>query len=165
MKNSALTLDTPECAVAASTHSYDLHSNISTPLLLPPTIATGSMTSEDHCNCGERGTHVVADRAHNSNRVYGISGPLLLPPTIETGSVTSDDHCYCGARGTRVGTTSTQSRDGLSDIIRPLLLPPTMAAGHLTSASYCYYHPQYRRLYDIRRLLLLWGTWHTCGLY
>jgi hypothetical protein len=64
--------------VAVSAHSSDRQSDINRSLLLPPTIATGSMTSEDHCYCGVRGTRAVADSAHSSDGPYGISGPLLL---------------------------------------------------------------------------------------
>jgi hypothetical protein len=64
--------------VAASSHNSDGQSDISEPLLLPPTIAKDSKTSEDHCYCGARGTHMVANSAHSSDEPYDISGPLLL---------------------------------------------------------------------------------------
>jgi hypothetical protein len=71
-------------AVATSAHSNDGQSDISGPLLLPPTIATGSMTSEDRCYYVARGTRVVADNAHSSDGSYDISGLLLLWGTWHT---------------------------------------------------------------------------------
>jgi hypothetical protein len=64
--------------VAASAHSSDGQSDINRPLLLPPTIVTCSMTSEDRCYCGVRGTRAVADSAQSNDGPYDISGLLLL---------------------------------------------------------------------------------------
>jgi hypothetical protein len=65
-------------AVATGVHSSDGESDISGPLLLPPIIATCSITSEDRCYCEACVTRVVADSAHNSDEPYGTSGLLLL---------------------------------------------------------------------------------------
>jgi hypothetical protein len=65
-------------AVAYSVHSSNGQFDINRPLLLPLTIATGSMISEDHCYCEACGTHAVADSAHSNDWPYYISGPLLL---------------------------------------------------------------------------------------
>jgi hypothetical protein len=80
--------------VIASAHSSDGPSDINGLLLLSPTIASGSITSEDHCYCGARGTrrgancvHTSMGRLtsadpcyyhHNSDRLYDIRVPLQL---------------------------------------------------------------------------------------
>jgi hypothetical protein len=48
---------------ATSAHSSNGPSDINRSLLLPPTIATCSMTSDDHCSCWAHGTHVVGTGA------------------------------------------------------------------------------------------------------
>jgi hypothetical protein len=55
------------CMGATSAHSSDGSSDISGPFLLPPTVATGYMTSEDHCYYGAHGTRVGATSMHNSD--------------------------------------------------------------------------------------------------
>jgi hypothetical protein len=80
---------------ATSAHSSDGPSDISGLLLLPPTVATVYLTSDDCCYCEARGTHMVATNTHNSDRLSDISGPLLLQPTVATDYMASDDHCYC----------------------------------------------------------------------
>jgi hypothetical protein len=81
--------------VVVSIYSSDVSSNISRPLLLPPTIAMGYMTLDDHCYCGARGTRMASTRCNNSDGPSDISGLLLLPPAVETGYMTLDDHSYC----------------------------------------------------------------------
>jgi hypothetical protein len=60
-------------AVADSAHSSDNQSDISEPLLPPPTITTGSMTSEDLCYSGARRTRAVASSVHSNDGPYDIS--------------------------------------------------------------------------------------------
>jgi hypothetical protein len=147
-------------------------SDISGQLLLPSTIATGYMTSNDHCSCWARGTRAVATSAHSSDESSDISGPLLLPLTVTTGYMTSDDHCYNWAHDTWVAATSPHSSDGSSDISGPLLLPPIVVMGYMTSDDCCYCGAHGTRavstrchssdrLFDISGSLLLLGTWHT----
>jgi hypothetical protein len=59
-------------AVATSAHSSDMLSDISGPLLLPPTVATGDMTSGDRCYYCARGMRVVATGTHSNNGSYDI---------------------------------------------------------------------------------------------
>jgi hypothetical protein len=80
--------------VSIRCHSSNDSSDINGSLLLPPTVATGYMTSYDHCCCWSRGTHAVATSSHSSDEHSNISSPSLLPP----------------------------SSDGLSNISGPLLL-------------------------------------------
>jgi hypothetical protein len=91
--------------VVASAHSNDGQSDISGPLLLPPTIPMGSMTSEDRCYCGAPDMCVDFTSAQSSDGPSDINGPLvvppliatvrpfLLPPIAATGYMTSDDYC------------------------------------------------------------------------
>jgi hypothetical protein len=92
--------------VATRAHSSDRPSDISEPLLLPPTVVTACMTSDDHCYYGACGTHVVSTSPHYIDRPSDISVLLLLSPTVVTGYMTSDDHCCCWACSTRTVATS-----------------------------------------------------------
>jgi hypothetical protein len=82
--------------VATSPHNNDELSDISGPLLLTPTIATGSLTSEDVATVGAHGTSVVATSPHNSDGLSDISGSLLLASIVAMSALISDAHCYCG---------------------------------------------------------------------
>jgi hypothetical protein len=113
------------CVIAASAHSSDDQYDINEPLLLPPTIAIRSMTSDDCCYCGEI-PHVW----------------LLIAHIAAMGRMTSADHCYCGAHSIRAEATSAHSSNGSSDISRPLVLPSTITTGRMISVGYCYSHPQ-----------------------
>jgi hypothetical protein len=76
-----MSVDCGECgtrAVAASVNSNDGQSDISGPLLLPPIIAMGSMTSDDHWYCVACSSCVVVDSTHSSDVMYDISRPLVL---------------------------------------------------------------------------------------
>jgi hypothetical protein len=128
-------------AGATNAHSSDGSSDISGPLIQPPTVATGDMTSADHYYCWSRGTRAVATGAHSTDGLYDIkwplllwgtwharvstsphnseglsdiNGSLLLPPTVVTGYMTSDSHYYCWARGMRAVARSPHSNDGLA---------------------------------------------------
>jgi hypothetical protein len=59
-------------AGAISAHGNDLLSDISDPLLILSTVATGDMTSDDHCYCWTRGTSTIATSAHNNDGLYDI---------------------------------------------------------------------------------------------
>jgi hypothetical protein len=63
--------------VATSAYSSDKLSYMSGPLLLPPTVATGSMTSDDHFYYGAHGTRAVS-----------------ISPNIRASHLTLADHCY-----------------------------------------------------------------------
>jgi hypothetical protein len=82
-----------------------------------------SMTSDDRCYYGARGTCAGATSAHSSDGPSDISEPLLLPPTITTDYMTSGDRRYGGACAW-------------------LLQAPTAATGRLILAGRCCYHPQ-----------------------
>jgi hypothetical protein len=115
------------CEGAISAHSSDGPSDISGPLLLPPTMMTGSLTSMSRCYCRTRGTREVPTSPNSNNGTSDISGPLLLPSTVVTDYMTSDDRCYCWTRGTHVVATSPHSNDGHSDISGPSTLASTVA--------------------------------------
>jgi hypothetical protein len=76
-----------------------------TRLLLPPTSATGTLTSRTVATMG----HVAHAR-------------LLLAPTAAMNTMTSVDRCYCSTGGTRTVAASTHISDRHSDISGPLLL-------------------------------------------
>jgi hypothetical protein len=59
-------------AGATSAHISDGPSDISGPLLLPPTVATDDMTSDDCCCYWAHDTHAVATGAHNNDGPYDI---------------------------------------------------------------------------------------------
>jgi hypothetical protein len=71
--------------VATGAHSSDGSFDINGPLLLSPTVATGCMTTDDHCYCGAQCTCVVSTSPHSSDGHSDISGPSLLAPTREMG--------------------------------------------------------------------------------
>jgi hypothetical protein len=114
------------CVGATSAHSSDGPSDISRPLLLPPTMATDCLTSADRCYCGAHGTRTVPT-SPISDGPSNIRGQLLLPSTVATGYMTSDNHCYCWACGMRAAATSPNSSDGHSNISGPSALAPTVA--------------------------------------
>jgi hypothetical protein len=93
-------------AVATSAQNSDELSDISRPLLLPPTVAMGDMTLDDHCYYWARDMSMVASGA-----------------TAVIGRMASDDRCYCGARGTRAVSASLHSSDEVFGISGMLLLP------------------------------------------
>jgi hypothetical protein len=107
--------------VAIGAHNSDGSSDICGLLLLPPTVATGYMTSDDRCYCGARGMHPVSTSPHSSDGSSDISRPLLLPPTVVMGYVTVDI----------VGHVAHAQ----------LLLAPTVAMGILTSVTRRYWPP------------------------
>jgi hypothetical protein len=96
------------------------------PLLLPPTVATGSMISDDRCYCGTCGTHMVSTSPNSSDDPSDISELLLLPSIVAMGYMTSDDHCYCWAHDMHTVATSPHGCDGRSDNSGPSLLAPTV---------------------------------------
>jgi hypothetical protein len=104
-------------------------SDIKRPLLLPPIVATGSMTTDDRCYCGARGTRAVSTIPNSSDGPSDISGPLLLPSTVATGYMISDDRCCFWPHGMRSVATSPHSSDRHSDDSGPSLLAPTVAIG------------------------------------
>jgi hypothetical protein len=102
--------------IFASPHSSERPSNISGSLQLPPTVATGYMTSDDCCYYWARDTLVAATSPHNNDGHSDISGPSLLAPTVATDTLTPAVYCYW-----------TTSSDELYDISGPSLLDSTVA--------------------------------------
>jgi hypothetical protein len=97
-------------------------SDISRSLLLPHTVAKGSMTSNDHFYRGARGTRAISTSSNSSDGSFDISGPLLLPSIVASGYMTTDDRCYCWARGMHEVATSNEH----SNISGPSLLASTV---------------------------------------
>jgi hypothetical protein len=59
-------------------------SDISESLLLPLTVVTGYMTSDDCCYCWACDTHAVATSLHSSDEHSDNSDPSLMAPIVET---------------------------------------------------------------------------------
>jgi hypothetical protein len=117
--------------LAPTAASFD----ISGTLLLPPTVATDSMTSDNRCYCRTHDTHTISTSTNSSNGSSDISGLLLLPSTAAIGYMISDDRCYCWARGTHAVATSPHSSDGRSDNSVPSQMAPTVATGKRSIAT------------------------------
>jgi hypothetical protein len=71
--------------VSTSPNSSDRLSDISGPLLLPSTIATDYMTSDDCCYYWAHVMRAVATRLHSSDERCDNSDLSLLAPTVATG--------------------------------------------------------------------------------
>jgi hypothetical protein len=150
--------------VTTSAHSNDGPYDISGPLplpptspsdirgslLLPPIVVIGSMTSDDCCYCGTRGTCAVSTSPNNSDRPSDISEPLLLESIVAMGYMRSDDRYYYWAHvwyPVFMPKPSTHHMHDPGSIV-PHIRPKVFTDNHMSWIKYNYYISNVSKDYD-----------------